>query len=67
MATANATVEHCVEVLCDQDCGRVSEYIEVLRAGRVFNEAAGLGEAERQVVLAELEAVMAPYQGQGDD
>jgi hypothetical protein len=67
VATANATVEHCIETLCDQGCGRVSEYIEALRAGQVFAEVAGLSETERQMVLAELEAVMAPYQGQDDD
>jgi hypothetical protein len=45
----------------------VSEYIEALRAGQVFTEVAGLSEEERQVVLAELEAVMAPYQGKAGD
>lgn len=67
MAGVNAAVEHCVDILCDQGCGRVSEYIEALRAGQVFTEVAGLSEEERQVVLAELEAVMAPYQGKAGD
>jgi hypothetical protein len=67
MGMANARIEHCIETLCDQGCGRVSEYIEALRAGRVFTEVAGLSKAERAVVLAELEAVMAPYRKEGGD
>ncbi len=67
MGRANEAVEHCVETLCDQGCGRVSEYIRALRAGQVFAEVAALSEAERQVVLAELEAIMAPYKGTDGD
>jgi hypothetical protein len=66
MTGHNSHVERCVETLCHQGCERVSACIEVLRAGRVFAEVADLSVAERQLVLGELESIMAPYYGEDD-
>ena len=54
-----------VEILCSQGCERVSVYIAELKAGKVFAEVADLSVAERQLVLDELVAVMAPYRVKG--
>jgi hypothetical protein len=60
-------VERCVESLCQHGCGRVTAYIELLSAGEVFAEVADLSVLERQQVLRELLAVMAPYEGGDND
>ena len=67
MAAANSNVEQCVESLCQHGCERVSAYIALLRAGEVFAEVADLSEIERQLVLDELVAIMAPYEEKGDN
>jgi len=67
MAVSNSNVEQCVESLCHHGCERVSAYIGLLRAGHVFAEVAGLSEIERQLVLDELVAIMAPYEEKGND
>ncbi len=61
MVAAHSSVEQCVESLCQHGCERVSAYIGLLRAGEVFAEVADLTEVERQLVLNELVAIMAPY------
>jgi len=56
-----------VETLCSHGCERVSDYIAELKAGTVFAEVADLNVAERQRILDELVAVMAPYVEKGGD
>ena len=63
MAELDFKLEECVEMLCHHGCDAVSSYIDVLRAGRVFAEVAGLTVAERQRVLDELVSTMMPYEG----
>lgn len=67
MAIPNRNVERCVETLCNQGCERVSASIEVLRAGELLAEVAELSVAERQLVLDELVAIMATYDGNAND
>lgn len=67
MAVANSNVERCVESLCHHGCERVSAYIALLRAGEVFAEVVNLSEIERQLLLDELVAIMAPYEEKGDN
>lgn len=67
MAMANRNVERCVESLCHHGCERVSAYIALLKAGEVFAEVADLNEIERQLVLDELVAIMAPYENNAND
>jgi hypothetical protein len=63
MPTSNTKVNRCIELLCRQGCSEVYVCIEALRSGEVFAEVAGLDESERQVVLEELVAIMATYEG----
>lgn len=56
-------VEECVETLCGYGCIRVSNYIELLEAGRFFPEVAALDAEQRAEVLAELISIMAAYNG----
>jgi hypothetical protein len=65
MAATDSYVEQCVESLCSHGCERVSAYISMLKAGRVFAEVADLSVTERRLVLDELVSIMAPYQGKG--
>lgn len=62
MSDSNRRVEHCVEQLCDQGCERVAACIRSLEAGEPVDEVQSLSPAERQVVLRELQQIMAPYQ-----
>ncbi|MGB5426111.1 MAG: hypothetical protein WBN95_04915 [Gammaproteobacteria bacterium] len=55
-----------MESLCQHGCERVSAYIALLRTGEVFAEVANLSEIERQLVLDELVAIMAPYEEKGN-
>lgn len=61
--TSNKRVNHCIELLCRQGCSEVYTCIESLRSGEVFAEVAGLDESERRMVLEELVAIMATYEG----
>jgi len=67
MTEQGNNVERCVESLCQHGCDRVSAYIKLLRAGEMFAEVADLNVLERQQVLHELLAIMAPYEGRGND
>lgn len=61
--TSNKKVNRCIDLLCHQGCSEVYASIEALRMGEVFAEVADLDEGERQVVLEELVAIMAAYEG----
>jgi hypothetical protein len=54
-------VEHCIEILCSKGCRQVWQYIEQLRRGEELLETRGLSDAERHLVLIELQAIMAVY------
>jgi hypothetical protein len=56
-------VDRCVEQLCQDGCGKVTEYIKSLQAGETLPLLAHLAPAEVNAVLAELVAVMAAYEG----
>ena len=66
MAKPNSNVERCVESLCQHGCERVSAYIALLKTDEVFAKVANLSEIERQLVLDELVAIMAPYEEKGN-
>jgi hypothetical protein len=61
--TGNKKVNHCIEILCRQGCSEVYTYIQALRSGEDIAEAAMLDEDERQLLLEELESIMAAYEG----
>lgn len=56
-------IEQSVENLCKKGCRAVWADIDALEAGRRLPETAGLTEAERAMVVRELKAVMAVYEG----
>lgn len=56
-------MDHYVERLCEQGCRAVLGYIEALRAGRDMPEFQGLDRAGRARLQAELENIMAVYEG----
>ncbi len=61
------TVERCVEVLCQQGCSRVNEYIGALQSGQSAPEIDALDKPERKALLEELVSIMAVYQRSCDD
>jgi hypothetical protein len=63
MAEGQNRVELCVERLCQEGCGKVTEYIHLLQAGEVLPALAHLEPAEVKAVLDELISVMAAYEG----
>lgn len=62
-ANGQGSIDLCVERLCQQGCGRVTEYINMLQAGEALPQLEHLTPAEVQVVLDELVSVMAAYEG----
>lgn len=54
-------IAHCVETLCQEGCSDVRATITLLERGGRVPQLAGLNEAECQVVLEELRAIMAVY------
>ncbi|MGA7801415.1 MAG: hypothetical protein WCC36_11455 [Gammaproteobacteria bacterium] len=58
----HSKVERCVEQLCNDGCQAVWGYIEALETGRDLPQASELNGAERQYLLAELQAIMAVYE-----
>jgi len=66
MTDGQTRVELCVEALCQDGCRKVTEYIDLLKSGAVFNDVAMLNTAERQAVLEELESIMSVYTGPCD-
>jgi hypothetical protein len=61
------TVDHYVELLCQQGCGKVNQFIDALRSGQTVPGIEELGKAERQALLEELESIMAVYHCNCDD
>lgn len=56
-------VEHSVEQLCQKGCQAVWKDIEALERGELLPETRGLSSAEVCVVVDELKAIMAVYEG----
>ncbi len=56
------TVERCVELLCQQGCARVNEYITALQSGQPVPGVDALDKSGRDALLKELESLMAVYQ-----
>ena len=66
MQVRGGKIEECIEVLCHQGCSMVYRYISALQQGEEFPEVADLSRAERLLVLRELVAIMAIYDGSCD-
>lgn len=62
-ANGQSRVDLCVEQLCRDGCGKVTEYINRLQAGDSLPELAHLSPVEIRAVLDELVSVMAAYEG----
>jgi len=62
-ANGQVSIELCVERLCQEGCGKVTEYINLLQTGESLPELAHLSPAEIKAVLDELVSVMAAYEG----
>ncbi len=56
-------VEHSIELLCQKGCRAVWKDIETLERGDSLPETRGLSDAEVRVVVDELKAIMAVYEG----
>jgi hypothetical protein len=63
MSHLNATVQACVDGLCEQGCSRVNACIIALQNGEEIPEVAGMSAVDRQAVLQELVSIMAVYDG----
>lgn len=61
MTTRNSAIDQLVETLCGQGCRAVLVYIEALQAGQMRQEFADLGTTQRELLLHELQAIMAVY------
>jgi hypothetical protein len=61
-AEGQGRVDQCVERLCQEGCGKVTEYIELLQAGETLPVLDHLAPAEVKAVLDELISIMAAYQ-----
>ena len=62
-AEGRVRVELCVERLCREGCGKVTEYINLLQAGEKLPQMTHLSPAEAKAVLDELVSIMAAYEG----
>ena len=62
-AKGQGRVDLLVERLCQDGCGKVTEYIRLLQAGEDLPQLARLAPEEVKAVLDELVAVMAAYEG----
>jgi len=63
MAKGQSEIDLYVERLCQDGCGKVTEYIRLLQAGEELPQLARLAPAEVKAVLDELVAVMSAYEG----
>jgi hypothetical protein len=54
-------LSQCIEALCQCGCEAVRATISAMESGVVVPQVETFSEAERQMVLAELKAVMAVY------
>lgn len=61
MTTGNASLDKCVETLCEQGCRAVLVNIDALQAGHTLQGFADLDSAERELLLRELQAIMLVY------
>ncbi|HYQ71911.1 MAG TPA: hypothetical protein VET88_08285 [Gammaproteobacteria bacterium] len=57
------SIDLCVERLCQEGCGKVTEYINLLQAGGTVPKLAHLAPEEVEAVLDELVSVMDAYAG----
>ena len=55
-------VDHALELICQNGCGRVWEIIEGIEQGELPTSASELNAAEQALLLEELTAVMRAYQ-----
>lgn len=61
MTTRNSAIDQLVETLCEQGCRAVLVHIEALQAGQTQQEFADLSTTQRELLLHELQAIMAVY------
>ena len=61
--TGQRRIDVCVERLCQEGCGKVTEYIRLLQSGEQLPQLSGLAPEEVEAVLDELVSVMAAYEG----
>ena len=54
-------IEKCVEIICEKGCQYVRKDIDLLEAGKSFDEVEGLTDDEKQMVLKELKSIMSVY------
>ena len=59
-------IEHCIETVCQLGCKTVNHCIDDLEQQRPNIHFTHLNVDERQIVLAELKAIMAVYEGSCD-
>ena len=60
--TENPEVNALIDRLCGQGCTAVQEYITALERGEQHPVYAHLDETQRNLLLAELRAIMAVYE-----
>ena len=54
-------ISQCIEALCQCGCDAVRATIAAMETGQAVVQVAGLSDPQRQMVLAELKAIMAGY------
>lgn len=62
-SNGQSRIDLCVERLCQEGCGKVTEYINLLQAGETLPQLEQLAPAEVKAVLDELVSIMAAYEG----
>ncbi len=61
MTSGIAKLDQRVELLCQDGCRAVRDYIEALQAGQLLPQFADLDMHERELLLRELQAIMSVY------
>jgi hypothetical protein len=63
MPERSATIEECVEALCNEGCNKVYGYIRALEKGEEFPQVAHFSMEDRRMVLTQLVSIMYVYDG----
>lgn len=66
MKVTTALIDQRITQICELGCTRVTEIIAVLAQGQKTPETEDLPDAERALVLVELQAIMAVYNTRKD-
>ncbi len=63
MRADSEQLSECIETICQCGCNAVLATIEAMESGQIVPQVELLNEEERSIVLDELKAIMAVYDG----